>query len=99
MAWLPAWRVWGSGRAVGPGCLVLVCWLFLVLWRWRFRHLGVWLPVLVALLAVLLGEPLASMQPWFWLSFGAVMLLILIFSGRLGAWSWWSTLLRAQGAK
>ena len=69
-----------------------------LLWRWRFRHLGVWLPVLVALLAVLLGEPLASLQPGFWLSFGAVMLLILIFSGRLGAWSWWSTLLRAQWA-
>jgi competence protein ComEC len=69
-----------------------------LLWRWRFRHLGVWLPVLVALLAVLLGEPLASLQPGFWLSFGAVMLLILIFSGRLGAWPWWSTLLRAQWA-
>ncbi len=26
------------------------------------------------------------------------MLLILIFSGRLGAWPWWSTLLRAQCA-
>ena len=69
-----------------------------LLWRWRFRHLGVWLPLLVALLMVLLGEPLASLQPGFWLSFGAVMLLILIFSGRLGAWPWWSTLLRAQWA-
>jgi len=69
-----------------------------LLWRWRFRHLGVWLPVLLALLAVLLGEPLAGLQPGFWLSFGAVMLLILIFSGRLGAWPWWSTLLRAQWA-
>lgn len=69
-----------------------------LLWRWRFRHLGVWLPLLVALLVVLLGEPLASLQPGLWLSFGAVMLLILIFSGRLGAWPWWSTLLRAQWA-
>ncbi|WAC44711.1 DNA internalization-related competence protein ComEC/Rec2 [Pseudomonas sp. SL4(2022)] len=69
-----------------------------LLWRWRFRHLGVWLPVLLALLAVLLGEPLASLQPGFWLSFGAVMLLILTFSGRLGAWPWWNTLLRAQWA-
>ena len=69
-----------------------------LLWRWRFRHLGVWLPLLVALLAVLLSEPLVSLQPGFWLSFGAVMLLILIFSGRLGAWPWWSTLLRAQWA-
>lgn len=69
-----------------------------LLWRWRFRHLGVGLPVLLALLAVLLLEPLASLQPGFWLSFGAVMLLILIFSGRLGAWPWWGTLLRAQWA-
>ena len=69
-----------------------------LLWRWRFRHLGVWLPLLLALLAVLLWEPLASLQPGFWLSFGAVLLLILIFSGRLGAWSWWGTLLRAQWA-
>ena len=69
-----------------------------LLWRWRFRHLGVWLPFLIALLAVLLLEPLASLQPGFWLSFGAVAWLILIFSGRLGAWSWWRTLGRAQWA-
>ncbi|MBX9763194.1 MAG: DNA internalization-related competence protein ComEC/Rec2 [Pseudomonadaceae bacterium] len=69
-----------------------------LLWRWRFRQLGLWLPVLVALVVVLLAEPLASLQPGFWLSFAAVMLLILIFSGRLGAWSWWRSLLRAQWA-
>lgn len=69
-----------------------------LLWRWRFRHLGVWLPLLLALVAVLLLEPLASLQPGFWLSFGAVLLLILIFSGRLGAWPWWRTLGRAQWA-
>lgn len=69
-----------------------------LLWRWRFRHLGVGLPVLLALLAVLLLEPLASLQPGFWLSFGAVLLLILVFSGRLGVWPWWGTLLRAQWA-
>jgi competence protein ComEC len=69
-----------------------------LLWRWRFRHLGVGLPLLMALLAVLLLEPLAGLQPGFWLSFGAVMLLILIFNGRLGAWTWWQTLGRAQWA-
>ncbi|MDM8347843.1 DNA internalization-related competence protein ComEC/Rec2 [Pseudomonas sp. sp1636] len=69
-----------------------------LLWRWRFRHLGVFLPLLIALAVVLLLEPLASLQPGFWLSFAAVLLLILIFSGRLGAWSWWRTLGRAQWA-
>ena len=69
-----------------------------LLWRWRFRHLGIWLPFLIALLTVLLLEPLASLQPGFWLSFGAVAWLIVIFGGRLGAWSWWRTLVRAQWA-
>ncbi len=69
-----------------------------LLWRWRFRHLGIALPLLVALVAVLLFEPLAVLQPGFWLSFGAVGLLILIFAARLGAWAWWRTLGRAQWA-
>lgn len=69
-----------------------------LLWRLRFHHLGVWLPLLLALVLVLLAEPLASLQPGFWLSFGAVGLLILIFGGRLGAWPWWQTLGRAQWA-
>lgn len=69
-----------------------------LLWRWRFRHLGVWRPFALALLAVLLSEPLASLQAGFWLSFGAVALLILAFGGRLGAWPWWQALPRAQWA-
>ncbi|UCJ19212.1 DNA internalization-related competence protein ComEC/Rec2 [Pseudomonas sp. MM211] len=69
-----------------------------LLWRWRFRHLGITLPLLVALVTVLLLEPLAVLQPGFWLSFGAVGLLILIFAARLGAWAWWRTLGRAQWA-
>lgn len=69
-----------------------------LLWRWRFRHLGIVLPLLAALVAVLLFEPLAVLQPGFWLSFGAVGLLVLIFAARLGHWSWWRTLLRAQWA-
>ncbi|MBS7661222.1 DNA internalization-related competence protein ComEC/Rec2 [Pseudomonas lalucatii] len=69
-----------------------------LLWRWRFRHLGAWLPLLVALALVLLVEPLSSLQPGFWLSFGAVGLLVLTFGGRLGAWSWWCGLGRAQWA-
>ncbi|SFP90153.1 competence protein ComEC [Geopseudomonas sagittaria] len=70
----------------------------LLLWRWRFRHLGVWLPLLVALTLLLLAEPLASLQPGFWLSFAAVALLAWCFSGRLGPPAAWQVLLRAQWA-
>jgi competence protein ComEC len=73
--------------------------VFLVLlWRLSFRHLGVWLPLGLSMLGVLLWEPLASLQAGFWLSFGAVALLILIFAGRLGAWPWWLSWWRAQWA-
>lgn len=67
-----------------------------LLWRLRFRHLGPAWPLLAALLVVLLLEPLASLQPGFWLSFAAVAVLVLAFSGRLGAWGWWRGLTRAQ---
>ncbi|EJM77619.1 MULTISPECIES: DNA internalization-related competence protein ComEC/Rec2 [unclassified Pseudomonas] len=67
-----------------------------LLWRLRFRHLGAWWPLLLALNAVLLLDPLASLQPGFWLSFAAVAVLIFTFGGRLGPWRWWQTWTRAQ---
>lgn len=67
-----------------------------LLWRLRFRHLGAWWPLLLALNGVLLLDPLASLQPGFWLSFVAVAVLIFTFSGRLGPWRWWQTWTRAQ---
>lgn len=67
-----------------------------LLWRWRFRHLGVLWPLLVSLNAVLIFEPLVSLQPGFWLSFAAVAILMGIFSGRLGAWRWLHSWNRAQ---
>ncbi|MET0612939.1 MAG: DNA internalization-related competence protein ComEC/Rec2 [Pseudomonas caspiana] len=67
-----------------------------LLWRLRFRHLGALWPLLLSLNAVLVFEPLASLQPGFWLSFIAVAILILIFGGRLGAWSWLQSWTRAQ---
>lgn len=67
-----------------------------LLWRLRFRHLGVWQPLLLAWIVVLLVEPLAVLQAGFWLSFGAVALLALVFAGRLGAWPWWQVWWRAQ---
>jgi competence protein ComEC len=67
-----------------------------LLWRLRFRHLGAWWPLLLALNGVLLLDPLASLQPGFWLSFAAVAVLIFIFGGRLGPWRWWHSWTRAQ---
>lgn len=67
-----------------------------LLWRLRFRHLGAWWTLLLALNAVLLMDPLTSLQPGFWLSFGAVAILIFTFGGRLGPWRWWQTWTRAQ---
>ncbi|MDF0732591.1 DNA internalization-related competence protein ComEC/Rec2 [Pseudomonas entomophila] len=78
---------------VQRACLMLAV---VLLWRLRFRHLGAGLPLLLALLGVLLVEPLASLLPGFWLSFGAVAVLVLCFSGRLGGWRPWQAWARAQ---
>ena len=52
----------------------------------------------LALLAVLLLDPWAVLAAGFWLSFGAVALLLYIGSGRLGAAHWLIEWLRAQWA-
>ncbi|GAB3472421.1 DNA internalization-related competence protein ComEC/Rec2 [Azotobacter salinestris] len=83
----------GFGVPVQRACAMVAV---VLLWRLRFRHLGFWLSLLMALDGVLLLEPLASLQPGFWLSFGAVAILVLAFGGRLGAWPWRQTLWRAQ---
>ncbi|MBA1272746.1 DNA internalization-related competence protein ComEC/Rec2 [Pseudomonas azotifigens] len=105
LPWLP----WACGLALGGAlgyawlagfdvpvrraCLMVAA---VLLWRLRYRQLGVWMPLLCAFLVVLVLEPLAVLQPGLWLSFGAVALLAWVFRGRLGAWSGWQTLLRAQ---
>ena len=66
------------------------------LWRWRFRQLRVWDGWLLAMLLVLLWQPLASLQAGFWLSFGAVAWLIWGLAGRLGGYSFWQLLWRPQ---
>ena len=105
LPWLP----WACGlaltAAVGYGLLAgfdvpvrraCVMVAMVLLWRLRFRHLGLLWPFLVSLNAVLVFEPLVSLQPGFWLSFGAVAILMLIFGARLGGWSWWRSWTRAQ---
>jgi competence protein ComEC len=86
---------WLAGFEV-PVQRALVMVTLVLVWRLRFRHLGVWLPLLIALNGVLLVDPLVGLQSGFWLSFLAVALLALVFRGRLGAWRWWRALGRAQ---
>lgn len=103
--WLPSACVLAFSGALAYGflagfevpvqraCLMLG---LVLLWRLRFRHLGILLPLLIALNLVLIAEPLVSLRPGFWLSFGAVAVLMLIFGARLGAWSWLRSWFRAQ---
>ena len=83
----------GAGVPVQRACLMLAV---VLLWRLRFRHLGALLPLLLALVVVLLVEPLAALLPGFWLSFAAVATLIYCFSARLGGWRPWQAWTRAQ---
>ncbi|KAF4558974.1 DNA internalization-related competence protein ComEC/Rec2 [Pseudomonas sp. CES] len=83
----------GGGVPVQRACLMLAV---VLLWRLRFRQLGATLPLLLALVAVLLLEPLAALLPGFWLSFAAVATLVYCFSARLGSWRPWQAWTRAQ---
>ncbi len=83
----------GFGVPVQRACVMVG---LVLLWRLRFRHLGLWWPLLLALNGVLIIEPLASLQPGFWLSFAAVAVLALAFGGRLGPWSLWQVWTRPQ---
>jgi competence protein ComEC len=105
LPWLPWACGLAFGAAVGYGLLAgfdvpvrRACVMvgMVLLWRMRFRHLGAVWPLLLSMVIVLVFEPLASLQPGFWLSFAAVGILILIFGGRLGAWSWLQSWTRAQ---
>lgn len=112
LGWWPArlpWLPWACGlafaAALGYGLLAgfqvpvrRACIMLgmVLLWRLRYRHLGLWWPWLVAVVLVLLAEPLVSLQPGFWLSFSAVAVLILAFAGRLGRLRWWQAWGRAQ---
>jgi competence protein ComEC len=105
LPWFPAACVLALLSAFGYGLLAgfevpvrraCVMIALVTLWRMRFQNTSAWTPVGVALAVVLAAEPLASLMPGFWLSFGAVGLLIWIFAGRLGRWSLWRSLGRAQ---
>jgi len=62
------------------------------------RHVGAWRILLLALLAVLIVDPLAVQAVGFWLSFAAVGLLIYVSAGRLGRPGYWREAALAQWA-
>lgn len=105
LPWLPWACALAFAAALGYGLLAgfevpvrraCVMVAMVLLWRLRFRHLGLVWPWLVSLTLILIFEPLASLQAGFWLSFAAVAVLILAFAGRLGGWRWWQAWTRAQ---
>jgi competence protein ComEC len=105
LPWLPCACALAFAGALGYGLLAgfevpvrraCVMIAAVLVWRLRFRHLGIWTPLLLALDLVLLAEPLVILQAGFWLSFLAVAVLILVFGGRLGMLPWWRAWGRAQ---
>jgi competence protein ComEC len=62
------------------------------------RATSIWDLLGLALIAVLLLDPLATLTAGFWLSFGTVAGILYALEGRLGARSEWRDLLPAQAA-
>ncbi len=60
------------------------------------REASPWRPYLIALALVLVVDPFAPLDQGFWLSFGAVAILLLAFSGRIGPPGWLKGLVIAQ---
>ncbi len=73
--------------------VVAAGWLLL-----KSRQVPVWHSLIVAVGLVLLLDPFAPLDQGFWLSFGAVSVLICVFAGRLGAPGWLTGLCLAQVA-
>lgn len=68
----------------------------LALWRGRFTSATTVLAW--ALLTVVLLDPWAVLAPGFWLSFGAIGLILLISTGRIGKTTWLTEWIRVQWA-
>ena len=62
------------------------------------RQTSVWGALIIALGLVLFSDPFAPLDQGFWLSFGAVAVLVGVFAGRLSSSGWFYSLLIAQFA-
>jgi competence protein ComEC len=86
-----------SGFAVPAQRTLYMLGVVAVAHLWR-REVGASRVLMLALLLVLLLDPWAVLAAGFWLSFGAVALLLFIGNGRLGAGHWLAEWGRAQWA-
>lgn len=62
----------------------------------RRQHIPFWSAWCLALLAVLITQPFATLDPGFWLSFAAVGVILYGMTGRLGVNDWWWRFGRTQ---
>lgn len=83
----------GFGVPVQRACIMS---LTVLLWRWQYQQLTVYLPLLLALAVITGLEPLVIYQSGFWLSFSAVAIFAWCFSYRLRLTRSWRGLIRAQ---
>lgn len=68
-------------------------------WIWlKGRQVSAWHGLALALFLVVLTDPFAPLDQGFWLSFGAVSVLVLVFAGRLAPPRWLAALALAQAA-
>ncbi len=67
-------------------CLMLAIFILAILWR---RKINAWHAWALALLIVLILNPLNVLTESFWLSFGTIALIIYGMSGRLAPQGWW----------
>lgn len=79
-----------------PTQRALIMLVVMLLGRLCRRQINVWHSFCLALLLVLLWEPLAAHSPGFWLSFGAVGSLLYAFSHRTDSTGFWWRWIRPQ---
>jgi competence protein ComEC len=83
----------GGGLPAVRACLMAAPALLLAAWGRRCQPES---GVVVALAAILALDPLAVHQQGFWLSFGAVAILVLGYARRRGRRAWWVDLIGTQ---
>lgn len=108
MLWMPAPLAAACGSLVAAVCYsalagfalptqrALLMLILFMLGLFLRRQLSVWNAFTLALLLVLVVDPLATFTVSFWLSFGAVFAILYGVSGRVCPGGWWWKYMRVQ---